>query len=609
MHNISIISDEISDNIDDVISFCKRNSLHNIELRSVSGKNLMYHNAASLKKIAKKLSANKLSVNCIASPILKWSHLGKKTIVKSFRTHGFNEKNVDYASVFELAALFKAKDIRIFSYLKYKGFKIEDLQEEFGKLIALAKKYNMCLLLENEPACNIDTVVMLDEAIRYFNSPRLKVLLDIGNLYEIGLPLKTADIKKLGDAVKCVHVKDYSVHDKKYKTIGEGSINYKKHVADLINFSGKNIIYSLETHTGESKAIDSQNSVFELRNIIASNKVSYGIVGCGRVFQKHVNAIKHTNRAVLRGVYDIDRSKAIRAAKEFDCELFRTLDDLIANVDVINICTPHHTHCNLIIAALQGGKKCLCEKPVVLNDSEAKRVRYLRGYGKNVFVVYQNRFNRAIQAVEKIIHDDILGKTLYVFGDVRWFRPHSYYKQNWRGTIHKEGGLLLNQGIHLLDILMRLGSIKDQQKIKIKNAIKKNIYHKKIQTEDIFIAQFEANKILFNIEVTVSCVPENLESSIFIIFERGSIVVGGEALNELKLVKSTNLNVEPIIENVLDIYGNGHRKLIESLTNYLLDGTENRWLTDFDNAYQSVAFANRLYKYEKLDNFNADNES
>ncbi len=559
----------------------------------------MYHNATSLKKIAKKLSTNKLLVSCIASPILKWPNPGKKTIVKSFRAHGFHEKDIDYVKVFELAVLFKAKNIRIFSYLKYKDFKVGDLQEEFDKLIGLAKKYNMRLLLENEPACNIDTVTMLYKTIRYFNSPRLKALLDVGNLYEIGLSLKTADIEKLGDAVQYVHVKDYSVDDERYKTLGEGSINYKKHIADLMKCGGKNIIYSLETHTGKSRAIDSQNSALNLGNIVASKKVNYGVVGCGRVFHKHANAIKHVDRALLRGIYDINRSKAARAANEFDCESFRTLDDLIANVDIINICTPHHTHCDLIVAALKGGKKCLCEKPVVLNDAEAKKVRFFKGYKKSVFVVYQNRFNQAIQVVEKIIHDNTLGKVLYIFGDVRWFRSRDYYKQSWQGTVHKEGGLLLNQGIHLLDILMCFGSVKYQKKIQIKNAIKRKIYHQNIQTEDIFIAQFEVNKILFNIEVTVSCVPENIESSVFMIFEHGSIVIGGEALNELKLVKSPNLNIEPIIENVRDIYGNGHRKLIESLTSYLLDGTKNSRLASFNDAYQCVAFANRLYKHEK----------
>ena len=165
MHNISIISDEVSDNIDDVISFCYQTGLRNIELRSVGGRNLMHHNAASLKKIAKKLSANKLLVSCIASPILKWPNPCKKTIVKSFRAHGFQEKNIDYVKVFEMARLFNAKNIRIFSYLKYKDFKVEDLREEFDKLIGLAKRYNVRLLLENEPACNIDTVTMLAKTI------------------------------------------------------------------------------------------------------------------------------------------------------------------------------------------------------------------------------------------------------------------------------------------------------------------------------------------------------------------------------------------------------------------------------------------------------------
>lgn len=599
MNKISIISDEISNSIDDVIVFCERTGLHNVELRSVNGKNLMYHEAISLKKIAKKLSSHNINVSCIASPILKWEKSGVKTIVRNYNAHGFKESSIDYNKVFETAKIFGSRNIRIFSYLKYKNFKIRDLDLEFNKLINLAKKYKIQLLLENEPICNIDTVKKLDIVIRHFNSPYLKALLDIGNLYEIGESLKTSDLKKLGDAIRYVHVKDYAFDEKRYKVLGEGDINYKKHIADLMSFAHKDIIYSLETHVGKNKKIDSENSVGELKNIINSKKVSYGIVGCGRVFHKHANAIKHTNQSMLRGVYDISASKSAYAATEFDCEQFRTLSDLIKNVDVVNICTPHHTHCNLILATLKGGKKCLCEKPVVLNGSEARKVRAQKGYKKNIFVVYQNRFNQAIQVVDKIIRERNLGKPLYIFGDVRWFRPHDYYKQAWQGTLRKEGGLLLNQGMHLIDVLMRYGHVNDQRNIKIRNAIKKKIYHQKIQTEDIFIAQFEANKVLFNIEVTVSCVPKNLESSIFIIFEHGSVLIGGKALNELKLVKSMNFNFEPIIENVQDIYGSGHRKLIESLTDYLLGGKKDSRLTNFDDAYQRVAFVKRLYKYEK----------
>ena len=124
MHNISIISDEIFDNINDVLSFCKQNSLKNIELRSVDGKNLMHHSASTIKIIANKVLRNNLSVSSIASPILKWPHPQKGSAVKNFRAHGFYDRSVDYEKVFEIANLFRVKYIRIFSYLRYKNFKI-----------------------------------------------------------------------------------------------------------------------------------------------------------------------------------------------------------------------------------------------------------------------------------------------------------------------------------------------------------------------------------------------------------------------------------------------------------------------------------------------------
>ena len=601
MHKISIINDEISQDINDVIKFCKNNNLNVIELRSINGTNLVDHDFIFLKKIAKKLSTNKISVISIASPILKWRNEEKHTIAKSVRMHNFSGKNIDYKKVFEISKIFKAKYVRIFSYLKYDNFKIDDLEKDFEQLMILAKEYGVKLLLENEPVCNIDTIDKLEKIVKHFNSPYLKILLDIGNLYEIGLSASKLDINKIIDFIEYIHIKDFSIQERAYNILGEGDINYKKHIFDLLELSSKNnIIFSLETHTKENKYDSSEQSYINLQRIIKAKKnIKYGIIGCGRVFAKHAKSIKYTDNAFLQGVYDIDKIKSKNTAKTFDCEFFADLDEFIANVDVVNICTPHHTHVELILSVLKANKKCLCEKPVVLNDKEHRTIGKIKNSKKNLFVVYQNRFNFAIQKIDELIKQNTLGKPLYIFGNVRWFRPIDYYKNNWQGTIKKEGGILFNQGIHLIDILMRFGKIIKHDRIIIKDAVKKKIYHKKIETEDMFVSHFEANNILFNLEVTVSSLPENLESSIFIIFEKGSILVSGDALNELKFVKSENFTTDPFIEDIRDIYGNGHRKLIESLTNYLLNDVLDDKLTHFEEAYQRVAFINKLYEHEK----------
>ncbi len=601
MHKISIINDEISQDINDVIKFCKNNNLDVIELRSINGKNLIDHDFTFLKKIAKKLLANNIDVISIASPILKWKNEKKHTITKDVRMHNFSGKSTNYEKVFEISKVFNAKYIRIFSYLKYDNFKIDDLDKDFEQLISLAKEYKVKLLLENEPVCNIDTIDKLEKVIKRFNNPYLKILLDIGNLYEMDFSVSKLDISKIVDSIEYLHIKDFSTKEKIYKILGEGDINYKKHISDLLELSSKkNFVFSLETHTKENKYKNSEQSYINLKKIIKTKKnIKYGIIGCGRVFAKHAKSIKYTENAFLDGVYDIDKVKSKSAAKEFDCSFFSDLNELITNVDVVNICTPHNTHVGLITSVLKANKKCLCEKPVVLNDKEYKTIIKIKNSKKNLFVVYQNRFNQAIQKIDELIKKNALGKPLYIFGNVRWFRPIDYYKNNWQGTIKKEGGILFNQGIHLIDILMRFGKISNHKNIKIKDAVKRKIYHKKIETEDMFVSHFEANKILFNLEVTVSSIPENLESSIFIIFEKGSILVSGDALNELKFVKTPYFSTDSFVENIRDVYGNGHRKLVESLTNYLLNNTVDDKLTHFEEAYQRVAFINKLYEHEK----------
>lgn len=421
----------------------------------------------------------------------------------------------------------------------------------------------------------------------------------MGNLYKEGKRLKDNELLKIKDSIRYIHIKDYSFSENRYTVLGNGDINYKKHVS-LINtaVTTDNLFYSMETHVSkDNKYNDSLASFYKLREILGNRRVKYGIVGCGRVFRKHTLAIKEDRNSELVGVFDVDKNKMLKEVKNNDCLYYDSLYDLISDVDVINICTPHYTHTKIINKVLEGGKKCLCEKPGCINKEDAKRVTMNRAYKDNVFVVYQNRFNKPVLELEKVIKKNKLGNLLYVFGNVRWFRERSYYLNSWQGKRKLEGGILFNQGIHIIDIIMRF--FKPGEKVKIISSFKDKIYHKNIDTEDLFLIQFKSGKTVYNLEINVSVLPCNLESNILFIFEKGRIRIGGLSLNEFFSIHIEGKDVKNLqyYENGgKDVYGYGHKVLIKKISEYVLTGVKDGSLVNFDEACSRVKFVNHLYK-------------
>lgn len=434
MKRISIINDEISDDVREVVKFLKKHKGKYVELRTINKKNILDFPLEELKKYANYLKENNIRVSCIASPILKWYPSNVEVVrydnlkVDSFYFSGTN--NESYSKSFEVANIFDAPYIRIFSFLKYRNFRLEHLDSEIKTLINLAKNHDKILLIENEPSCNLNTIKGLYSLIKRYNVPNLKILLDVGNLYKDGNRLKDNELLKIKDSIRYVHIKDYSFTGNRYTILGDGDINYKKHIS-FINTITTNLLlfYSLETHVSkDNKYSNSSVSFYKLKKILNNNqRIKYGIVGCGRVFKKHTLAIKEDKNSELVGVFDIDNKKMLMEAKNNDCLYYDSLSNLVDDVDVVNVCTPHHTHAKIINEVLRGGKKCLCEKPGCMNTKDSKIVMMNKVYKENAFVVYQNRFNKPILELEKVIKNNKLGDLLYVFGNVRWFREKSYY--------------------------------------------------------------------------------------------------------------------------------------------------------------------------------------
>jgi len=601
MHRISIINDEISDKTQEVISFLQKNKLHYVELRSFNKINIANTSLYSLSRHAKQFKKNKIEVSCIASPLLKWEYKNKvpRDIKKTQQVSHFYVKSDDsYEKIFKIADIFNTKYIRIFSYFKYSNFKITDLEVAIEQLIILAEKYDKILLMENEPVCNISNPSHLQKFINKYGGKRIKILFDLGNIYKQGEKLKYDELYKIKDYIAYAHIKDYSFKGKTYKALGGGDINYKKFISWIEKEIKHDFFYSLETHASSTNRFnDSEKSLKELRKYIKEKKVKYGIVGCGRIFKKHALAIKNCPNAELFGIFDINHGKSKAASKIYDCLDYNTLDELLLDVDVVNICTPHNTHAEIIDKVLKKNKYCLCEKPGSLNEVDMARVKNNHNYKNKLFVVYQNRYNKTVLKLKEAVRAGKLGKIIYVFGGVRWFRDKDYYKKSvWQGRRESEGGIMFNQGAHIIDLISSL--LPKKTEVSIINSFRDRIYHNGINTEDIFIAQFKVKKLLVNLEITVSSLPSNLDCNLFIIFEKGRAVICGKSLESSLNIEALDhkQNIDLKVTPNGDIYGSAHLELISSLTDYIQTGCKNKNLVDYDEACYRVELINNLYK-------------
>lgn len=234
-------------------------------------------------------------------------------------------------------------------------------------------------------------------------------------------------------------------------------------------------------------------------------------------------------------VCDIIEAKAEELGKKYNATIFNSIEELLANtkqVDVVVICTPNGLHARHSIMALQAGCHVLCEKPMAINSADCKAmISEGEKANKLLFVVKQNRFNPPVAAVKKLLEEKGLGKVYSVQLNCFWNRDAKYYENSWKGTRELDGGTLYTQFSHFIDLLFWMfGDIKQVK------AFKKNFSHKGIiEFEDtgVVILGFE-NGMIGSIHYTVNSFQKNMEGSLTIFGEKGTVKIGGQYLNELE---------------------------------------------------------------------------
>jgi UDP-N-acetyl-2-amino-2-deoxyglucuronate dehydrogenase len=296
----------------------------------------------------------------------------------------------------------------------------------------------------------------------------------------------------------------------------------------------------------------------------ATRPYRVGIVGCGRISQFHIEALQKVDGLVLAAVCDIDAERARAAGEKAGVPSFASLDAMLkgAELDIVTVCTPSGLHPEHAIAAAKAGKHVVSEKPMALSlDAADSMIAACEKANVRLFVVKQNRLNPPIQLLKRAVDRGRFGRIFMANVTVRWQRPQEYYDaEKWRGTWKLDGGAIMNQASHYVDLIQwLLGPV---ESVMAKTATQA----RNIEAEDsgAAVLKFQSGAIGV-IEVNVLTYPRNYEGSITIIGETGTVKIGGTSVNKVehwsfaeyddddKYVETGAINTSPPT-----VYGFGH---------------------------------------------------
>lgn len=332
------------------------------------------------------------------------------------------------------------------------------------------------------------------------------------------------------------------------------------------------------------------------------SKFKFAIVGCGRICKKHLDAIAEIPEAVLVAVCDIDANKA-QAASEISggVNYYTSYDDMLQKetVDIVNILTPSGMHPEQTIDIVKKYKKhIVVEKPMALKISDADRmIDVCDENGVRLFVVKQNRYNLPVQKLRQAVEEGRFGKIVMGTIRVRWARHQKYYDQDsWRGTWELDGGVITNQASHHIDLLeWMLGD-------PVSVMAKTETHLADIEADDTAAAIIKfKNGAIGIVEATTCARPFDLEGSISILGENGSVVIGGFAVNKMEtwnFVDESEVERNRILSEFAEmppnVYGFGHKRYLE----HVIDCIKNnkKALVDGFEGRKSIELINAMYE-------------
>lgn len=310
----------------------------------------------------------------------------------------------------------------------------------------------------------------------------------------------------------------------------------------------------------------------------------YALIGCGRIARNHMIAAHNTSLELV-AMCDLHQGKMetllgnsafAGTAPRFYTDYKKMMDEV--RPELVAIATDSGVHAEIALYCIRAGANVIIEKPIAMSMADAKLIaREAKRCGVKVAACHQNRFNLSCQQMHKAREEGRFGRLSHGSIHVRWNRNQNYYDQAaWRGRWASDGGALMNQCIHGIDLLLwMMGS----RPVRVYGVTRQQ-YHPYLEAEDIGMAvvSFE-NGAVATIEGTVNVYPKNLEETLYLFGETGTVKLGGAATNNIDVWQfadqtEEDTGLEGRQEVIGNVYGNGHSRLYADMLEAIRDDRE-----------------------------------
>jgi predicted dehydrogenase len=331
------------------------------------------------------------------------------------------------------------------------------------------------------------------------------------------------------------------------------------------------------------------------------SKLRFALVGCGNIARKHAHVLSsYLDEAEIGAFVDLNLARAEELSAKYGPPAFSSISDMMRavdeRIDVVSVLTPSGSHCENVLELVQYGKPLVVEKPLALRLEDADRmIEACDEHGVRLFVVHQNRYNPPIVKAREALENGRFGRLVLGTVRLRWMRDQAYYDSAaWRGTWAHDGGVFMNQAAHHIDMLSWfMGPVESVRSMAATRLVR-------IEAEDTGVAIIRYNSgALGVLEATTGARPRDLEGSISILGEKGSVVIGGFFMNEL--VTWNFEDKQPIDDVVFEEHGRSPKEFGHNLGEYLRDvmtslGTKKAGLVDGLEGRKSLELITALYE-------------
>lgn len=312
--------------------------------------------------------------------------------------------------------------------------------------------------------------------------------------------------------------------------------------------------------------------------------MKYAIIGCGRISPNHIAAAKE-NQLEIVGLCDIIKENASDKKVKFDLskttKLYTDYKQMLIKEKpkLVAIATESGKHAQIALDCIEAGCNLIIEKPIALSLNDADEIiQRAKEKGVKICACHQNRFNKSIQKIREAMDKNRFGKLFYGTAHIRWNRGYEYYERaDWRGTWEQDGGALMNQCIHNIDLLRWMMGDEIESVVGMTDKLN----HNYIETEDLGIALIKFKNGSYGIvEGTTNVYHSNLEETLYIFGEKGTVKAGGASVNVIEEWRFADLLDDPeeikkeYHENPPNVYGYGHTPLYEDVIDAIQNNRE-----------------------------------